>query len=78
MTDLICYRYNTMAAESSNGEWTWRVILGEPDGFNGEAPRGECAFVQQEDVMPVVGRKYHMACRGVFRLEDGTGIIDPS
>jgi hypothetical protein len=30
----------------------------------------------RDDNMPVVGRKYHMACRGVFRLEDGIGIID--
>ena len=26
--------------------------------------------------MPIVGRKYHMACHGVFRLEDGIGVID--
>jgi hypothetical protein len=32
----------------------------------------------KEDEMLVVGRKYHMACRGVFHLEDGTGKIDPS
>jgi hypothetical protein len=31
----------------------------------------------REDEMPVIGRKYHMACYGVFRLEDGIGIIDP-
>jgi hypothetical protein len=29
------------------------------------------------DEMPVVGRKYHMACHGVFRIEDGIGIVDP-
>ena len=31
-----------------------------------------------EDDMPVVGRKYHIACYGRFRLEgDGSGVIDP-
>ena len=30
----------------------------------------------RDDVMPIVGPKYHMACYGVFRLEDGIGIID--
>jgi hypothetical protein len=27
-------------------------------------------------VMPIVGRKYHMAGHGVFRLNDGVGTID--
>ncbi len=32
----------------------------------------------REDEMPVVGRKYHMAAYGTFRLDaDGNGIIDP-
>jgi hypothetical protein len=31
----------------------------------------------QEDEMPVVGRKYHIACYGAFRVEDSTGIVDP-
>jgi hypothetical protein len=31
----------------------------------------------RDDEMPVVGRKYHMACHGVFRVENGVGIIDP-
>ncbi len=30
----------------------------------------------RDDVMPIVGPKYHMACYGVFRLEDGISIID--
>jgi hypothetical protein len=29
-----------------------------------------------KDDMPVVGRKYHMACYGVFRQKDGVGTID--
>jgi hypothetical protein len=33
MTDLIRCRYNTTAAESPSGEWTWRVILEESEGF---------------------------------------------
>jgi hypothetical protein len=31
----------------------------------------------RDDDMPIVGRKYHMAHHGVFRIEDGVGIIDP-
>jgi hypothetical protein len=31
----------------------------------------------QEDEMPVVGRKYHIACYGAFRVEGGKGIVDP-
>jgi hypothetical protein len=80
MTDLIRYRYNTMAAETPNGEWTWRVILEEPEGYKEVLAKRLVVNVpsfSKEDEMPVVGRKYHMACRGVFRLEDGTGIIDP-
>ena len=81
MSDLIRYRYNTMAAESPGGEWTWRVILENADGFKEVLVKRLLVNVpsfSQEDEMPVVGRKYHMACRGVFRVEDGTGIIDAS
>ena len=30
----------------------------------------------KQDEMPVVGRKYHMACYGRLRVEDGIGIVD--
>jgi hypothetical protein len=81
VTDLIRYRYNTIAAESPNGEWTWRVIFEEPGGFKEVLVKQLVVNVpsfSKEDEMPIVGRKYHIACRGVFRLEDGIGIIDPS
>jgi hypothetical protein len=81
MTDLVRYRYNTKAAESPDGEWVWRVILEEPDGFKEVLAKRLVVNVHSfspEDEMPVVGRKYHMACRGFFRMENGTGIIDPS
>ena len=81
MSDLIRYRYNTMAAESPGGQWTWRVILENADGFKEVLVKRLLVNVpsfSQEDEMPVVGRKYHMACRGVFRVEDGIGIIDAS
>ena len=32
----------------------------------------------REDEMPVVGRKYHMACYGAFRVENEIGIVDPA
>jgi hypothetical protein len=31
----------------------------------------------RNDDMQIVGRKYHMACHGVYRIEDGVGIINP-
>ena len=30
----------------------------------------------KEDEMPVVGRKYHMACYGTFKIRDGIGSVD--
>jgi hypothetical protein len=57
------------------------VILEESEGFKEVLTKRLVVNVpsfSKEDEMPVVGRKYHMACQGVFRLEDGTGIIDPS
>jgi hypothetical protein len=67
MTNLIRYRYNTMAAETPNGEWTWRVILEQSGAFQEILTR-----------QLVVGRKFHMACHGTFRLDDdGTGYIEP-
>jgi hypothetical protein len=32
----------------------------------------------REDEMPVVGRKYHIACYGRFRVEDSVSAIDPA
>ena len=81
MSELIRFRYNTMADQTPDGEWKWRVI------FERGANSYEEILVKRlivnvpsfsrEDEMPVVGRKYHMACHGVFRLEeDGVAIID--
>jgi hypothetical protein len=81
MSNLIRIRYNTMADETPGGEWKWRVILEEPGGFKDVLVKRLVLNVpsfSKEDEMPVVGRKYHMACHGVFRIEDGTGIVDPS
>jgi hypothetical protein len=79
MGELIRYRYNTMADETPGGAWKWRVIF-ERDGAFEEVLVRELAVnvrsFSREDQMPVVGRKYHMACIGVFRLEDGVGIVD--
>jgi hypothetical protein len=80
MGELIRYRFNTMADITPGGEWKWRVIF-ERDGEFEEALAKQLLVnvpsFSREDEMPVVGRKYHMACYGVFRLEDGIGIIDP-
>jgi hypothetical protein len=79
LSELIRYRYNTMADQTPGGEWKWRVIFERGDQYEEVLVRQLIVNVpsfSKDDVMPVVGRKYHMACEGVFRLEDGTGIID--
>lgn len=76
---LIRYRYNTMASESPNGEWHWRVILENDAGYEeilAKAIQVNVPSFSKEDHMPVVGRKYHMACHGVVRMKDGVAIID--
>jgi hypothetical protein len=80
LAELIRYRFNTMADQSPGGEGKWRVIL-ERDGQLEEVLVKQL-FVNaksfsREDEMPIVGRKYHMACFGEFRIDDGNGIIDP-
>ena len=80
MNELIRYRYNTMAHESPGGEWLWRVILERDNEFEEVLVKQLIVNVpsfSREDEMPVVGRKYHMACHGVFRLDNGIGIVDP-
>jgi hypothetical protein len=66
---FVRYRYNTMADETPDGEWKWRVIF-ETDGkFEealGQRPIVNVPSFSREDEMPVVGRKYHMACHGTF------------
>jgi hypothetical protein len=79
LSELIRYRYNTMADQTPGGEWKWRVIFERGDQYEEVLVRRLIVNVpsfSKDDVMPVVGRKYHMACEGVFRLEDGIGIID--
>jgi hypothetical protein len=77
---LIRLRYNTMSNETPGGEWKWRVIL-EKNGQYEEVLVKQLEInvpsFSQEDEMPVVGRKYHIACYGAFRVEGGKGIVDP-
>ena len=80
MGELIRYRYNTMADQSPGGEWKWRVIFERGDDYEEVLVKQLVVNVpsfSRTDEMPVVGRKYHMACLGVFRIENGIGIIDP-
>ncbi len=70
-----------MADQTPGGEWKWRVIFERNGGFEEVLVKRLIVNVPSfslEDEMPVVGRKYHMACRGRFRLEDGAGIVDPA
>ena len=79
MVELIRYRFNTMADQTPNGEWKWRVILERNNDV--EEVLVKELFVNvpsfsREDVMPIVGRKYHMACYGTFSINDGIGSVD--
>jgi len=78
MSTLIRLRYNTMADESPGGEWRWRVIM-ERDGGYEEVLVKELSInvpsFSQADEMPVVGRKYHIACHGTLTVKDGLGTI---
>jgi hypothetical protein len=81
VSDLVRIRYNTMAAETPGGEWTWRVVEEGHQGFKETLAKKLTLHVPSfttEDDMPIVGRKFHIACYGRFRLEaDGSGVIDP-
>ena len=79
MSELIRYRYNTMADQTPGGELKWRVIFERHGAFEEVLVKQLIVNVpsfSRDDDMPVVGRKYHMACRGIFRIEDGIGFID--
>jgi hypothetical protein len=78
--ELIRYRYNTMADQTPGGEWKWRVIFERGSEYEEVLVKQLVVNVpsfSRTDEMPVVGRKYHMACHGVFRIENGIGIVDP-
>ena len=80
MSDVIRFRYNTMSHETPGREWKWRVILekrGQYEEVLVKQLQINVPSFSKEDEMPVVGRKYHMACYGAFRVEDGLGIVDP-
>jgi hypothetical protein len=80
LSELIRYRFNTMADQTPGGELKWRVIFERAGKFEEVLAKQLLVNVpsfSQEDEMPVVGRKYRMACRGVFRVERDIGIIDP-
>ena len=80
LSDFIRYRYNTMGHETPGGGWKWRVVLEDADGFQEILVKSLIVNVpsfSREDDMPVVGRKYHMACHGRLRVVNGIGIIDP-
>jgi hypothetical protein len=80
LSDLIRIRYNTRADNTPNGEWKWRVVLESGRGFEEVLVKSVIVNVpsfSREDDMPLVGRKYHIACHGRLRVVDGVGIIDP-
>jgi hypothetical protein len=68
-----------MAHNTPNGEWKWRIVLEGSQGFEEILVKSVIVNVPSfthEDDMPLVGRKYHMACHGRLRIVDGVGIID--
>jgi hypothetical protein len=81
MNELVRVRYNTMADDTPGGEFKWRVIL-ERDGKFEEVLVKELVLnvpsFSKSDEMPVVGRKHHMACYGVFSVRDGVGYVEQS
>jgi hypothetical protein len=67
-----------MADQTPGGEWKWRVILEKDDQFEEVLVKNLIVNVpsfSREDEMPVVGRKFHMACYGTLKVEDGIGSI---
>lgn len=79
MSELIRYRFNTMADQSPGGEWKWRVIVEKNGQFEELLVKQLVVNVpsfSKEDEMPVVGRKYHMACFGNLEVKDGIGTIE--
>jgi hypothetical protein len=69
-----------MGHETPGGGWKWRVVLEDADGFHEILVKSlivNVASFSREDDLPVVGRKYHMACHGRLRVANGIGIIDP-
>jgi hypothetical protein len=66
-----------MADQTTGGEWKWRVIFERSDQYRKSWLGSFWLSFSRDDDMPIVGRKYHMACHGVFRIEDGIGIINP-
>ena len=71
-----------MADQTPGGEWKWRVIFERGAAVYEEVLARKLVInvpsFSTEDDMPAVGRKYHIACYGRFRLEDGVGIVDPA
>jgi hypothetical protein len=68
-----------MAHNTPNGEWKWGIVLEGSQGFEEILVKSVIVNVPSfthEDDMPLVGRKYHMACHGRLRIVDGVGIID--
>jgi len=81
VSDLIRYRYNTMSDQTPGGEWKWRVILERDGDFEEVLVKRLVVNVpsfSRDDDMPVVGRKYHMACFGRLSVDDGVGVINPA
>jgi hypothetical protein len=79
LSELIRYRFNTMADQSPGGEWKWRVIVEKNGQFEELLVKQLVVNVpsfSKEDEMPVVGRKYHMACHGTLTIKDGIGTVD--
>jgi hypothetical protein len=83
LSDLIRLRYNTQADQTPGGEWKWRVILEtQPEQYQEVLVKELVVNVpsfSKTDEMPVVGRKYHLACYGELSVDaDGIGTINPA
>jgi hypothetical protein len=77
LSELVGYRYNTKADENPDGERKWRVTFERGDLYEEILIKLlRVNMTSRDDIIPVVGPKYHMPCYGVSRLKNGIGIID--
>lgn len=81
MSELIRYRYNTMADQTPGGAWKWRVIF-ERDHDYEEVPVTQLLVnvpsFSRDDDMPIVRRKYHRPATAYFASKTALAPSTPS
>jgi hypothetical protein len=78
---LIRFRFNTKCHETPGGEWKWRIMLEQAGEFHEILVKRIFVNVPTfttEDILPIIGVKYHVACRGTLDIQDGVATISAS